>query len=66
VEAVEIMNNQTMAIVTPTHALGFDAPSRLRAFATKRPGYISVVATKHTWLDGARLAPDSASGNPPA
>ena len=62
---MEFMNNQTMAIV-PAHALGFDVPSRLRAFASKRPGYISVAATKHTWLDSFRLAPDSASGNPPA
>lgn len=65
---MEFMNNQTKAIVSPAHLLGFDAPSRLRAFASKRPGHISVVATKHTytWLDSIRLAPDSASGNPPA
>ncbi|QAY70216.1 hypothetical protein [Xylanimonas protaetiae] len=62
---MEIMNNQTMAVATPTHALGFDAPSRLRAFTSQRAGYKSV-AVKHTWIDGIRLAPDSAPRNPPA
>ncbi|ACZ29825.1 hypothetical protein Xcel_0787 [Xylanimonas cellulosilytica DSM 15894] len=62
---MEIMNFQPMATVAPTHALGIDAPSRLRAFTSTRPGYSSV-AVKHTWHDGNRLAPDSAPGTPPA
>ena len=66
VEAVENMNIQTTCIADPTHALGFDAPSRLRAFTSKRAGYKSVAVKHNTWLGGLRLAPDSAPGNPPA